>query len=219
MKLSLSKSGGLCMDCPSGYLAHLQENLDQKKGDVRLLCSEVASVDNKLEKLQRDYDALGQENRELCLTEELTWTDVKLLEQALTVRDLQNELALERSKSQSLVRRLLSSDEFHVALSHVESLGINYGIERGLRMGRTNTDFEMAVQKVSNFQVAAKADFDKSLVDFPTTPFPFLGKVVAAAGGTLSDVAQILQDKFARSATLVSTAPSGVNEAPNQVPL
>ncbi|GJT29923.1 hypothetical protein Tco_0910198 [Tanacetum coccineum] len=175
--------------------AHLQEKLDQKKGDVRLLRSEVASVDNKLEKLQRDYDALGQENRELCsqrdaaseevkklesqltdakaafvgLTEELTWTDVKLLEQALTMRDLQNELALERSKSQSLVRRLSSSEEFHVALARVESLGINYGVERGLRMGHTDAEFEMVIHKVSNFQVGAKADFDKALVNFPTT--------------------------------------------------
>ncbi|GJX76065.1 hypothetical protein Tco_0322876 [Tanacetum coccineum] len=198
--------------------AHLQEKLDQKKGDVRLLRSEVTSLDNKLEKLQRNYGVLGQEN-EFCLTEDLTRIDAKLSEQALTVRDLQNELALERSKSQSLVRRLLSSDEFHVALSHVESLGINYGVERGLRMGHTDADFEMVVQKVSNFQVGAKADFDKSLVDFPTTLFPFLGKVVAAAGGTLSDVAHILPDKFARSATPDSTAPSGVNEAPNQVHL
>nr|GFA59272.1 hypothetical protein [Tanacetum cinerariifolium] len=113
---------------------------------------------------------------------------------------------------------LLSSDEFHVALSRVAPLGINYGVERGLRMGHTDADFEMAVQKVSNFQVGVKADFDKALVDFPTTPFPFLGKVVATAGGTLSDMAKILPDKFACSATPVSTAPSSVNEAPDQVP-
>ncbi|GJT27436.1 hypothetical protein Tco_0907711 [Tanacetum coccineum] len=88
----------------------------------------------------------------VCLSEELTRTDVKLSEQALTVRDLQNELALER---------LLSSDELHAALARVASLGAN-------------------------------VDFDKALVDFPTTPFPFLGKVAAVAGGTLSDVAQSL---------------------------
>nr|GEU88614.1 hypothetical protein [Tanacetum cinerariifolium] len=205
-----------------------------KKADVRLLRLEVTSLDNKLEKLQRGYDALG-------LTEELIRTDAKLSEQGLTVRDLQNKLALERSKSQGyknstdelraevaqfigsgvegLVRRLLSSDEFHTALAHVASLGINYGVERGLHMRRTDADFKMVVQKVSNFQVGAKADFDKALVDFPTTPFPFHGKVVAATGGTLSEVAQILPNKFARSAASASTAPSGVNEAPDQVPL
>ncbi|GKG52718.1 hypothetical protein Tco_0549830, partial [Tanacetum coccineum] len=30
-------------------------------------------------------------------------------------------------------------------------------------MGRTNVEFEAAVQKVSNFRVGAKADFDKAL--------------------------------------------------------
>ncbi|GKB13664.1 hypothetical protein Tco_0847587 [Tanacetum coccineum] len=152
--------------------------------------------------------------------EELTQTDAKLSEQALTVRDLQNELALKRSKSQGyknsanklreeiahfigsgvegLVRMLLSCDEFHVALTHVASLAINYGVERGLR---------------------AKADFDKALVGFPTTLFPFLGKVVAVARGTLFNVAHILPDKFARSSTSVSVVPYDVNEAPDQVPL
>nr|GEV11575.1 hypothetical protein [Tanacetum cinerariifolium] len=122
--------------------AHLQEKLDKKKGDVKLLRLEVTSLDNKLENLQRSCDALGQENRDL--SKELTKTDAKLSEQALTVRDMQNELVLEKSKSQgykdamdglreevtqfissgieSLVRKLLSSDEFHAALACVASL-------------------------------------------------------------------------------------------------
>ncbi|GJY22421.1 hypothetical protein Tco_0396079 [Tanacetum coccineum] len=100
-------------------------------------------------------------------------------EEALTVRDLQNELALER---------LLSSDKFHAALAHVASLGINYGVERGLHMGRTDADFEIATKKVSNIQVGTKADFDKALVDFPTTPFSFLGKVDVAARGMTTSV-------------------------------
>ncbi|GKD19149.1 hypothetical protein Tco_1208307 [Tanacetum coccineum] len=118
---------------------------------------------------------------------------------------------------EGVVRKLLSSDEFHAALARVASLGIDYGVERGLRMGRTDVEFEVAVQIVSNFHAGAKADFDKALVDFPTTPFPFLSKITAASGGTLSDVAQYLPDKFVRSATSVSVAPSSVNEAPKQV--
>nr|GEX73468.1 hypothetical protein [Tanacetum cinerariifolium] len=73
-------------------------------------------------------------------------------------------------------------------------------------------------QKVSNFHVGAKADFDKALDDFPTTPFPFLSKIVAAFEGSLFDVAQILPDKFVRSATSVAAAPSSANEALEQVP-
>ncbi|GJV51128.1 hypothetical protein Tco_1446869 [Tanacetum coccineum] len=217
------------------------EKLDKKKGDVKLLCSEVTCLDSKLENLQRGYDALGQENRELrcqrdAASEE---TDAKLSKQALTVRGLQNSLVLEKSKSkrykdamdglreeitqfvgssmESLVRKLLLSDEFHAALARVASFGINYGVKRGLRMGRTDVEFEAAVQQVSNFRAGVKADFDKALVDFPTTPFPFLSKIAATFGGTLFDVAQILPDKFIRSATSVFVAPFIVNEALEQM--
>nr|GEZ28085.1 hypothetical protein [Tanacetum cinerariifolium] len=44
---------------------HLQYNFNQKKGDVKLLCSKVTSLDKKLEKVKRDCDALGEENRDL----------------------------------------------------------------------------------------------------------------------------------------------------------
>nr|GEW12176.1 hypothetical protein [Tanacetum cinerariifolium] len=120
-------------------------------------------------------------------------------------KDLQNELPLERSKSQEykdvakglrtevtyfvgsavecLVRRLLSSDEFHAALAHVSTLA---------------------------------AEFNKSLDALPSTPFLFLHKVVAAASGALSEVTQILPDKLIRPIAPVSTMPHVVNEALNQ---
>nr|GEY31171.1 reverse transcriptase domain-containing protein [Tanacetum cinerariifolium] len=185
----------------------LQDNFDRKKGVVKLLHSDL---DNKLEKVQRAAS--------VGITEELARTDAKLSEQALTVRDLHNELASKRSRSQGykdvvdelktevtqfigssmegLVRRLLSSDKFYAAFAHVSSLGINYGVERGLRMGRSNADFEAAARKVSNFHIGVEADFNKALVAFPTTLFPFLGKVASAAGGALFEVTQILSDKL-----------------------
>nr|GEV97124.1 hypothetical protein [Tanacetum cinerariifolium] len=126
--------------------ALLQEKLNQKKGDDRLLRSKVTSLDDKLEKLKGDYDALGQEDRELCSQRDVAYEDVKKLQ-------------------------LFTSDDFHAALARVASLNINYGVERGLRMGRIDVEFEAAVQKVSNFHAGAKANFDKALVDFPTTPF------------------------------------------------
>nr|GEU39291.1 putative reverse transcriptase domain-containing protein [Tanacetum cinerariifolium] len=197
-----------------------REKLNQKKGDVRLLRSEVTSW-------------------MIILTEDLTRTDAKLSEQALNVRDLQNELSMEKSKFQGykdvmdglkeevsqflgsgvkgIIRKLLSSDEFHAALARVAFLGINYCIGMGLRMGRTDVEFEAAVQKVSNFYAGAKADSNKALVDFSTTPFPFLNKIVAASGGTLSVVAQILLEKFVCLATSASVAPSSINEALEQV--
>nr|GEX66639.1 hypothetical protein [Tanacetum cinerariifolium] len=179
--------------------AHLQEMFDKKKWDVKLLCSEVTSLDNNLENLKKGYDNLGQENRELrsqrdvaseevrklqsqltdakptskSLSEELTQTDAKLSEQALTVRDLQNELVLEKSKSR----------EYKDAMD-------------GLR---------------------DEADFDKALDDFPTTLFPFLSKIVVASEGGLPDVAQILPEKFSHSATSVDVTSSYASEAPKQV--
>ncbi|GKA05021.1 hypothetical protein Tco_0684141, partial [Tanacetum coccineum] len=210
--------------------------LDQENKE---LCSQRDAASKEVKKLQLQSQLIDAKAASAVLTEKLTRTDAKLSEQALTVRDLQNELALEKSKSQGykdvmdglreevaqfvgsgmegVIRKLLSSDEFHAALTCVASLSINYGVDRGLHMGRTDVEFEAAVQKVSNFHAGVKADFDKALVDFPTIPFPFLNKIVAASGGTLFDVAQILPDKFVRSATSVSVAPSSVNEAPEQV--
>ncbi|GJS83314.1 hypothetical protein Tco_0749855 [Tanacetum coccineum] len=180
--------------------AHLQEKLDKKKGDVKLLRLEVTSLDSKLENLQRDCDALCQENRELR-----------------SHRDAASEEFV-GSGVEGIVQKLLSSDEFHTALALVAYFGINYGVERGLRIGRTDVEFEAAIQKVSNFHVGAKADFDKTPDDFPTAPFPFLSKIDAASEGSLSNVVQILPDKFVRSATSVAAAPSSANEALKQVP-
>ncbi|GJS86404.1 hypothetical protein Tco_0769040 [Tanacetum coccineum] len=139
--------------------AYLQEKFDKKNGDVKLLHSEVTSLDSKLENLQRGYDALGQENMDLRSQRDAAFEEMR--------KDLQNELVMENSKSQeykdvagglreeithfvgsgieSLVQKLLSSDEFHDALARVASLSINYGVERGLRMGRTYVEFEAAV--------------------------------------------------------------------------
>nr|GEY59596.1 hypothetical protein [Tanacetum cinerariifolium] len=187
--------------------ALLHEKLNKKKGDVRDAASEDVK---KLQSQLIDAKAASE-----VLTKELIRTDAKLSEQALTG----GGCFVFGSGVEGVVRKLLSSDEFHAALARVASLGINYGVERRLRMGRTDVVFEAAVHKVSNFHAGAKADFDKALVDFPTTPFPFLNKIAAASGGTLSDVAQILPDKFVCSATSVFVAPSSVNEATEQVEL
>nr|GEU77030.1 hypothetical protein [Tanacetum cinerariifolium] len=76
--------------------------------------------------------------------------------------------------------------------------GLREEVTRGLRMGRTDAEFEVVAHRVSNFFIGANADFKKALVDFPTTPFPFLGKIVAAFASTLSEVTQILSDKHIR---------------------
>ncbi|GJU63003.1 hypothetical protein Tco_1244838 [Tanacetum coccineum] len=205
---------------------------DPDAGYVKVFRSEVANLDGKLERMQKDYDALGQENRELRSQKDVASDKVKELQTKLTdakvasigykddVDGLREEVTwFIGSGMESLVRKLLSSDEFHAVLAHVASLGINYSVERGLRMGRTDTEFEVDAQKFSNFHIGAKADFDKALVDFPTTPFPFLGKIVMAARGTLPEVTQVLPDKHIRSVTSVPVALPIANEDANQVPL
>ncbi|GJZ30906.1 hypothetical protein Tco_0575953 [Tanacetum coccineum] len=143
-------------------------------------------------------------------SDELAKTDAKLSDQALVMRDLQNDLALEKSKSQEyrdavviaerrfdglkdevthfvssgvvcLVRRLLSSDEFNSTLARVLYLGITLGVERGLLMGRTDAAFEEVAQYVSNFFVGAQAEFDKAVAAFPSTNYHFLSKIVRSA--------------------------------------
>nr|GEV11523.1 hypothetical protein [Tanacetum cinerariifolium] len=139
--------------------------LKKKKGDVKVLRSEVTSLDNKLENLKRDYDALDQENRELR-----SQRDDASKEEEVT--------QFVTSGVEGIIQKLLSSDEFHAALARVASLGINYGVERGLHMGHSDVKFEAAVQKVSNFHVGSRADFDKALDDFPTTLFLFLARLL-----------------------------------------
>nr|GEY51657.1 hypothetical protein [Tanacetum cinerariifolium] len=60
--------------------ARLQEKFDQKKGDVKLLHSEVTSLYDKLERLQGDYDVLGKENRELCSQRVAASEEVNILQ-------------------------------------------------------------------------------------------------------------------------------------------
>nr|GEY10610.1 hypothetical protein [Tanacetum cinerariifolium] len=97
----------------------LQEKLDRKKGNVKLLHSKVTSLDNKLEKVRRDCDALGQENRELRSQMDVDYEEGY----KNAVDELKKEVTqFIDSGVEALVRRLLSSDEFHAALVHVASL-------------------------------------------------------------------------------------------------
>nr|GEY94779.1 putative reverse transcriptase domain-containing protein [Tanacetum cinerariifolium] len=181
--------------------AHLHDKFDKKKGDVKLLHSKVTYLDSKIEDLQRGYNTLGQENRKLRSQRDAAFEEVRMLQSQLTnaktTSDVMDGLREEVTQFvgttvESLVRKLLSSDEFYVALARVASLGINYGAGKGLRMGRTDVEFVAAIQKVFNFNVGSKDDFDNALDDFPTTLFPFLSKIAATSKGGLSDVAQIL---------------------------
>ncbi|GKA92750.1 hypothetical protein Tco_0814675 [Tanacetum coccineum] len=214
------------------HKSRTQEKLYRKTKYVKELRSEVTTLDEKLEKVQGDCSVLNQENRELHsqndalfeevnrlqsqltnakdiptgLSDELAWTDVKLADYALFVRDLRNE-------------RLLSSNEFNAALAHAVSLRIAFGFEKGLRMGRTDAEYEAATRNVSNFSISVGAEFNKALDSFPSIQFPFLGKVASAAESPLSKVTQIMPEKFVRSVGYVSNVVVAVSGVPNQAPV
>ncbi|GKA79243.1 hypothetical protein Tco_0785839 [Tanacetum coccineum] len=138
----------------------LQEKFDQKAGELN---SQKDAASLKVKELQT----------------ELTDAWVASIGYKDAVDGLREEVTrFVGSGVESLVRKLLSSDKFHAALAHVASLGINYSVGRVLRMGRTEVEFEVASQKVSNFHIGAKADFDKLLLIFLLPIFPFLEKLL-----------------------------------------
>ncbi|GKC10616.1 hypothetical protein Tco_1007398 [Tanacetum coccineum] len=180
--------------------ARLRDKVKRKVGYLFELRYEVSILEKKLEKVKQDWNALDQENKELrslgdvsSEEDELARTNANLSDQTLIVRDLQNNLALERFKYQEyrdvvtavehrfddlrsevarfvgfgikcLVWKFLSSDEFNFALDHVLT-SITSWVERGLRMGRTDAQFEEASQNVYNFFLGAETEFNKAIVN------------------------------------------------------
>ncbi|GJS82965.1 hypothetical protein Tco_0749506 [Tanacetum coccineum] len=190
-----------------------QEKLDHKTKYVKELRLEVTTLDEKLGKSQ----LTNAKDFTVGLLDELAQTDVKLADYALVVRDLQMELALERSKSQEykdvaeglrmevtrfvgygvecLVRRLLSSDEFNAAL------------------------LMLCLLNVSNLLISAEAELNKALDAIPSIQFPFLGKVASVDESPLSEVTQIVREKFVRSPGSVSNVAVAVSGVSNQAPV
>nr|GEV81285.1 hypothetical protein [Tanacetum cinerariifolium] len=156
-------------------------------------------LEEKYEKVQQDWHVLDRENKDLRspndvsskevrklkgqlaeaeaaaakASNDLARIDEKLSDQALAVRDLQNDLALKRWKSQEskdaaaavehrchdlrskvtrfsgsgidcIVCKLLSSDKFNATLARILTFSITSRVERGSRMGHIDAKFEEA---------------------------------------------------------------------------
>ncbi|GJW35685.1 hypothetical protein Tco_0058605 [Tanacetum coccineum] len=185
--------------------ARSREKLKHKVECISELHYEISTLGDKYDKVQRDWSLFYQKNRELpsfsdASSEELRKLKVQFAEAEATAARLSDELyrdaaidAEDRLNSlrgevtdfvgsgvESLFYRLLSNDEFNSALARVAYLGITSGVERGLRMGRTNVGFEEAAQNVSNFFVGVEAEFNKAVVDLLSIKFPFLSKIAEA---------------------------------------
>ncbi|GKB80277.1 hypothetical protein Tco_0947172 [Tanacetum coccineum] len=86
-------------------------------------------------------------------------------------------LAKEKAK---IEEELKSRLEFNRAFAGVLNTAISVGVERGLRMGRTDEEFRGLSQRVVGFIPDAKEKFDRVIVVFPDATFPFLDKPSSA---------------------------------------
>nr|GEX86752.1 hypothetical protein [Tanacetum cinerariifolium] len=98
-----------------------------------------------------------------------------------------------------LVRRFLKSSEFNRAFAGVLNTAISVGVERGLRMDRTDEEFRGLSQKVVGFIPDAKEQFDRVVAAFPDTTFPFLDKVSQHSQSSLQDIARLEPDRVTSS--------------------
>ncbi|GKB50383.1 hypothetical protein Tco_0901136 [Tanacetum coccineum] len=186
------------------------------------LWSEFSNLKGKYQKSQEECRGHDQENKDLHASNHALSDEIKSLkdqvaeaeataarsadEQALLMRDLENKLVFQESKTHKykdmaaavkqrfsdlrsdvtrfvssefdcLVQKFLCSDEFNVVLARILSLGIN------------------------------TAKFDKSVAESPSTNFPFLVKVSEVAGSTLPEVAKLQPNKLTRL-VVFSSAPT-----------
>nr|GEU97664.1 hypothetical protein [Tanacetum cinerariifolium] len=117
----------------------LREKIKRKLGYLTELHSEISDLGEKHEKVKRiDGQLIEAEVAAARLADELARIDTKLSYQALV-------------------------DEFNATLARILSLGITFGVEKGLRMRRTDAEFEEASPNVSNFFRRAEAEFNKEM--------------------------------------------------------
>ncbi|GJX08168.1 hypothetical protein Tco_0196100 [Tanacetum coccineum] len=105
-------------------------------------------------------------------------------------------LAKEKTK---IKEELKSYSEFNRAFAGVLNTAISVGVERGLRMGRTDEEFRGLSQRVAGFIPDAKEKFDRVIAAFPDATFPFLDKVSQHSQSSLQDIARLEPDRVTPS--------------------
>nr|GEV64882.1 hypothetical protein [Tanacetum cinerariifolium] len=86
------------------------------------------------------------------------------------------------------------SDEFNRAFAGVLNMEISVGVECGLRMDRTNEEFWELSLRVDGFIPNSKEKFNRAVVAFPDTTFPFLDKLSQNSHSSLQDTARLEPD-------------------------
>ncbi|GJS18027.1 reverse transcriptase domain-containing protein [Tanacetum coccineum] len=83
-----------------------------------------------------------------------------------------------QSNFESIICRFLKSGEFNHAFEDVISLAKSVGVEQGLRMDHSDTEFKKISRRVANFIPNTQEKFDDAVAAFPTKTFPFLWQSV-----------------------------------------
>ncbi|GKC69196.1 hypothetical protein Tco_1115079, partial [Tanacetum coccineum] len=159
----------------------LQTKVKVKFEQVVNLSSEQALLKEKHEKVKKLRDQLAKDEGAFARAAgELAEANSKLAELEVTLKDLKRELTFQESKTHKykdmaadgeerikslhdgvtyflrvdfdhLFRKLLTSDEFNLALGNILTLAINSGVEREMCMGRNEAQFQKALRRLSNF--------------------------------------------------------------------
>ncbi|GJS03232.1 malonyl-coenzyme A:anthocyanin 3-O-glucoside-6''-O-malonyltransferase-like protein [Tanacetum coccineum] len=181
---------------------HASEEVSWLNADLGALKSKCEATEHKLsswDKKHRKYrserDTLAKEKAKI--EEELK---SQLEHRERQAEEIQGSItSFFQSDFTPLVRRFLKSSEFNRAFAGVLNTAISVGVERGLRMGRTDEEFRGLSQRVAGFIPDAKEKFDRVIAAFPDTTFPFLDKVSQHSQSSLQDIARLEPDRVTPS--------------------
>ncbi|GJZ60336.1 hypothetical protein Tco_0616152 [Tanacetum coccineum] len=181
---------------------HASEEVSGLKAELGALKSKCEATEHKLsswDKKHRKYrserDTLAKEKAKI--EEELK---SRLEHRERQAEEIQGNItSFFQSDFTPLVRRFLKSSEFNRAFAGVLNTAISVGVERGLRMGRTDEEFRGLSQRVAGFIPDAKEKFDRVIAAFPDTTFPFLDKVSQHSQSSLQDIARLEPDRVTPS--------------------
>ncbi|GJX39515.1 hypothetical protein Tco_0252818 [Tanacetum coccineum] len=161
-------------------VSRLKAELGALKSKCKATEQKLSSWDKKHRKYRNEKDALVIEKEKIKT--ELVGTKSQLEHRERRSGEIQDSItSFFQSDFTPLVRKFLKSGDFNQAFTGVLNTSISVGVEQGLRMDRTDEEFRGLSQKVVGFIPDAKEKFDRVIVAFPDTTFPFLNKTSSAA--------------------------------------
>ncbi|GJV73570.1 hypothetical protein Tco_1493565 [Tanacetum coccineum] len=183
---------------------HASEEVSGLKADLGALKSKCEDTEHKLnswdkkhKKYRSERDTLAKEKAKI--EEELK---SQLEHRERQAEEIQGSItSFFQSDFTPLVRRFLKSSEFNRAFAGVSNTAISVGVERGLRMGRTDEEFRGLSQRVVGFIPDAKEKFNRVIVAFTDTTFTFLDKGVHLLLQPSSATASLRTNTHARHST------------------